>query len=394
MARSDETNPVGDPLQCPLTFDLFHDPVLAQDGHTYERRAIEVWIRRNGTSPLTRQPLSIEHLYPNLIVKKFIDAFETSTRRKRYQFTLDVDVKKKRGRPLFQTFGKSIYNAEWLPTNDNRPEIILLKIDGARARKEASFYVDLTRHPHIVRTFGFVGRADNSDDSDSIMLLQECAREGSLYELLQDRRTVLEEKILIEIFLQIVEAMICLADNKVVHGDLACRNILVFHFDEIFPEKIVVKITDFGLSRHSHLYSLVPGSTANTTLKIIPIRYAAPEVLSPNATSEVYTEKSDVYSMGVLMWEAYSGGKIPWARIEDDDSVIRRVLSSETLPRPSNCSPHYWSIMIKTWSKLPNDRPTFSELKRLLAEQYYRSGNYYNMMLSGEHVTVQISGEY
>lgn len=47
---------------------------------------------------------------------------------------------------------------------------------------------------------------------------------------------------------------IYLASNHVVHGDLACRNILVFHFDEEEPKKIVVKITDFGLSKGSQLY--------------------------------------------------------------------------------------------------------------------------------------------
>jgi len=52
-------------------------------------------------------------------------------------------VKRKSGRPLFQTFGKTIYYTEWLPTKNNRPEIILLKFDGARAKKESSFHVDL-----------------------------------------------------------------------------------------------------------------------------------------------------------------------------------------------------------------------------------------------------------
>ena len=54
-----------DALICPITLELFHDPVLAQDGHTYERAAIEEWIRKNNTSPLTNQQISSENLYPN-----------------------------------------------------------------------------------------------------------------------------------------------------------------------------------------------------------------------------------------------------------------------------------------------------------------------------------------
>ena len=97
-----------------------------------------------------------------------------------------MDVRKEKGRPLFQTTGKSIYHAEWLPNNDGRPEIVLLKIDGARASREASFYVDLSRHQHIVRTFGLVREVD--DDRNSIMLLQEYASEGNLYELVHERK--------------------------------------------------------------------------------------------------------------------------------------------------------------------------------------------------------------
>ncbi|CAF3419238.1 unnamed protein product [Rotaria sp. Silwood1] len=370
-----------DPLSCPLTLKLFRDPVVAQDGHTYERKAIEEWIRKKGTSPLTDQPLSIENLIPNRAMKKIVDSFEISTHSKNYQFILDVDVRKKRGRPLFSTIGKTIFLAEWLPTNDNRPEIVILKVDGARAQKEASFYVELSRHPHIVRTFGLVHENNNKIKSNAIMLLQEYAPEGSLYELLMDCKTMPNEDILIEIFLQIIDAMIFLAFHNVVHGDLACRNILMFRYDENNSDRIVVKVTDFGLSLHSKLYSLVPGA-ARTTLNIIPIRYAAPELLSSNVIPNDYTEKSDVFSMGVLMWEAYSQGTLPWEDIERDEDVIRRVLNGDLLPKPSNCSQKYWSIIINTWAQSPNDRPTFSELKRLLTEQADHSSNYSIFLLS------------
>jgi serine/threonine protein kinase len=128
--------------------------------------------------------------------------------------------------------------------------------------KEASFYVDLSRHPHIVRTFGLV--RDDDGDRNSIMLLQECASEGSLYELLCERKKPLDEKILLQIFLQIIDAMSYLALNNVVHGDLACRNVLVFRFDEKNSRNIVVKVTDFGLSRYIKHCSRTIQCTRNT----------------------------------------------------------------------------------------------------------------------------------
>jgi len=46
-------------LRCPITCAPFSDPVIASDGHTYERYAIENWISENNSSPITRQPISI-----------------------------------------------------------------------------------------------------------------------------------------------------------------------------------------------------------------------------------------------------------------------------------------------------------------------------------------------
>ncbi|CAF3613586.1 unnamed protein product [Rotaria socialis] len=359
-----------DAVSCPITLSLFRDPVVAQDGHTYERAAIEEWIRKNGTSPFTNKQISLEHLVPNYAIKKIVEQFENSLKNKNFQYVLDVDVKKKKGRPLFQTFGKTIYSAEWLPANEGRPEIILLKIDGARANKEASFYVDLSRHTNIVRTFGIVN--DEDSNQNSIMLLQEYAPEGSLYEVLTERKKPLSEEILIEIFLQVIDAMAYLALNGVVHGDLACRNVLVFRLDENDPRNVVVKVTDFGISRYSKIYSQTR-TVARTTLNVIPTRYCAPEVLSTAVTAKDFTEKSDVYSMGVLMWEAYSRGVVPWGSVANDEEVVRRVRNGDMLPKPENCSQQYWNILTKTWSTQPNERPKFDQLKQLFHKQMYQS---------------------
>ncbi|CAF1582327.1 unnamed protein product [Didymodactylos carnosus] len=196
------------------------------------------------------------------------------------------------------------------------------------------------------------------------MLLQEYAPEGNLYEVLQ--HVILGENILREIFIQTADAMVFLAHNHIVHGDLACRNILVFRFDEHEPRKNLVKLTDFGISRHSKLY--VPTNTvARTTINIVPIRYAAPEVLM----NELYSEKSDAYSMGVLMWEAYSKGSIPWSKIESDDEVRQRITSGEKLRKPANCSARMWSIIDKCFILSVEQRPTFTNLKYSLLQAQY-----------------------
>jgi hypothetical protein len=59
-----------DDLICPITLRVFQDPVVAADGHTYERAAIVRWITEYGTSPFTRQPLNINELQADDYLRK------------------------------------------------------------------------------------------------------------------------------------------------------------------------------------------------------------------------------------------------------------------------------------------------------------------------------------
>lgn len=65
-------------LQCPITHDIMVDPVKAPDGHTYERAAIEEAIRRNGKSPITRQPMRIDQLVTDYTLKNVIEELSSS----------------------------------------------------------------------------------------------------------------------------------------------------------------------------------------------------------------------------------------------------------------------------------------------------------------------------
>jgi len=50
---------------CPITQDIFIEPVVAEDGHTYERDAIKKWLDNHNTSPLTNKMLYSKRLIPN-----------------------------------------------------------------------------------------------------------------------------------------------------------------------------------------------------------------------------------------------------------------------------------------------------------------------------------------
>jgi hypothetical protein len=63
---------------CCITQEMMQDPVVDHEGHSYEREAIVAWIKKSGTSPMTRQPLVLADLIPNRALKDAIEEFGKS----------------------------------------------------------------------------------------------------------------------------------------------------------------------------------------------------------------------------------------------------------------------------------------------------------------------------
>ena len=103
-----------------------------------------------------------------------------------------------------------------------------------------------------------------------------------------------------------------LEKNKIVHGDLATRNIL------LAKEKSIAKVSDFGLSRS--LYQSV--EELDNASNGLPVRWMAPEVL----TMRQITNKSDIWSFGVLMWEIFSLGAVPYPEVSQIDIQFIKVV--------------------------------------------------------------------
>ena len=60
---------------CPITHELMKNPVIDREGNSYEEEAIALWLRRNTTSPVTRNDLHASHLTPNRALKDAIEEF-------------------------------------------------------------------------------------------------------------------------------------------------------------------------------------------------------------------------------------------------------------------------------------------------------------------------------
>lgn len=58
---------------CPITEEIFINPVMIDDGNTYEKDAIEVWLKNHNTSPTTNSTLSSKDVMPNLTLQRLIE---------------------------------------------------------------------------------------------------------------------------------------------------------------------------------------------------------------------------------------------------------------------------------------------------------------------------------
>jgi serine/threonine protein kinase len=269
-----------------------------------------------------------------------------------YAFTLGIEIEK--GEHIFGNNDKAFYKANWIDRDE--PPVVLIEKKRNQNIEEILFNLTLD-HPHIIKTYGFVDPNGYNVKPNSVLLLQEYAKDGDLGSQLSQKFFVPKQNVFLEIFIQIADAMVFLSESKVIHGDLACRNVLLFKSDPHVPSKNLFKLIDFGLTRNN------TGSLDAHTE--IPVRYVASEILRSNGRSG-YSEKSDVYSFGTFMWEACSFGKMPYEEIDDDDEVSRQKLAGNRLTRPNKCDPNIWKLMNLCWNDQPNNRPNFKKIHKQL----------------------------
>ncbi len=140
----------------------------------------------------------------------------------------------------------------------------------------------------------------------------------------------------------------------VVHFDLKPDNLLV----DGEGDTMVIKVADFGLSKHK-LHSHVSCRDLRGTLP-----YMAYELVSNNG---IVSEKVDVYSMGVVMWEMYTG-EVPFANLSAQDILMGLVHGNLHLAIPPSCEPEWRSLVETCMDPNPANRPSFQELAMQLQE--------------------------
>ncbi|OTF71863.1 Ack-like kinase domain protein [Euroglyphus maynei] len=212
------------------------------------------------------------------------------------------------------------------------------------------------KHENLIRLYGIVL-------STPMMMVTELAEQGSLrtklirtqgkipFSILVNYSTKLIRtqgkipfSILVNYSIQIGKGMDYLESKRLIHRDLATRNIFITGND-------VIKIGDFGLMR------AVPFDedyyTMSDNMKV-PFPWCALESLKYRQ----FSHSSDTWMYGVTLWEIFSFGQEPWAGL-NGSQIIKKLEQNERLPAPDSCSQRIYQVMSLCWNREPKERPTF-----------------------------------
>ncbi|GBC05819.1 hypothetical protein RclHR1_06440006 [Rhizophagus clarus] len=207
---------------------------------------------------------------------------------------------------------------------------------------------------HIIRIHG-ITKDHNLGD---YMLVMQYASEGDLHNWLQKKFAEItwnKEKLII--LWQISEGLETIHNADYIHRDFHSGNILIDILLERFSERHQWLIGDLGLSQPAN------NTSNNEIYGVIP--YIAPEIFRGVA----FSKKSDIYCMGMIMWELTTGCK-PFANVEHDHNLIFKILDGERPEITEDTPECYVNLMKSCWDPDPQKRPSIEEIHKTFSEWF------------------------
>jgi len=266
------------------------------------------------------------------------------------------------GMKLGHGVSSTVYKGTW----KNKEEIVAIKVmklispakDLNDFKKELSI-ISQIRDPNIVLFYGFILEP-------KFCIVMELCENGSLYHYLKMKPDITWDKV----FKWSTEAtrglnILHLWKPAIVHRDLKSLNLLL-------DKELNIKVCDFGLSRY---FAGEDFSDPDQTLQKLRGTYAytAPEMYY----SKHYTPKSDIYSLGIIIWEIIMcllTGKhqkpySEYTDIKHDYQIIFQVAQIKKRPSISPlCPKPFEEIIEQCWAQDSNSRPTAAGLLESLRD--------------------------
>ncbi|XP_070481111.1 leukocyte tyrosine kinase receptor isoform X1 [Equus przewalskii] len=204
-------------------------------------------------------------------------------------------------------------------------------------------------HQNIVRCVGLSLRAAPR------LILLELMSGGDMKSFLRRSRPHLDQpsplamQDLLQLAQDIAQGCHYLEENHFIHRDIAARNCLL----SCTGHGRVAKIGDFGMARDIYRASYYrKGGRA-----LLPVKWMPPEAFLEG----IFTSKTDSWSFGVLLWEIFSLGYMPYPG-RTNQEVLDFVVGGGRMDPPRGCPGPVYRIMTQCWQHQPELRPSFASI--------------------------------
>ncbi|GES98820.1 kinase-like domain-containing protein [Rhizophagus clarus] len=208
--------------------------------------------------------------------------------------------------------------------------------------KELKLHRNVDVHENIIRLCGitiYKGEIQNYS------LVLEYADSGTLNTYLSKHFNELNWNDKSRLASQLASAVEFLHDNDIIHRDLHGNNVLIHQKN--------VKLTDFGLSKR------IVEASSNTSKLLGVIPYMDP--MKFNNQNYKLNKKSDVYSVGILLWQISSGRK-PFHKVDYDLSLTLSILKGKREEIIGETPVEYSNLYRECWKYEPDERPNIQEV--------------------------------
>lgn len=212
-----------------------------------------------------------------------------------------------------------------------------------RFKQEAAI-IDQLDHPNIVKVI------ERGQFEQKLFIVMELLEGKTLAMKISQEKTIDIPEV-IDIMCQVSAALVKIHNKNIIHRDLKPENIMLIEKD---GNCNFVKLLDFGLAKTAHQTRITQTGTVLGTLN-----YMAPEQIAIGR----FSRASDVYSLGVIFYEALTGN-IPFPGDNVTDSM--RQILNETPVEPIRLRPdlpdRFNYLVLRMIEKGSDDRPTAKEV--------------------------------